>query len=312
MRRVEAASGTSLRGPTGLGVKLTPENNYDMENRRLTNVMDPANSSDVPTLKYYLSSRNKFGGSRLLEVGTPSSKTDATNKTYVDLTVRDNETSMRTYMNMLDRDGKTAMRTHYTPYFDNTNTEIGKIVDKINDVHYAVERDINGIIGNIIPSVVKTMVLNCFTPQAMNIQREILTKIPNSIKIAVEEFTNERNTIIGNLKAQLYNLNKRIELLEGSNKSLESTSERQKLEAELEILSRKKKLEVEMKRKENEQELLNLEHAIRKTKIHKENAENVVTCSVRSTVEDWLSRQDFQKTLIPHLDDRGNDIDKYQ
>ncbi|KAF5301226.1 hypothetical protein FQA39_LY10812 [Lamprigera yunnana] len=46
--------------------QLTPENDYDMEKRRLTNVMDPANSSDVLNLKYYLSNRNNCGGSRLL------------------------------------------------------------------------------------------------------------------------------------------------------------------------------------------------------------------------------------------------------
>ncbi|KAF5287949.1 hypothetical protein FQA39_LY15587 [Lamprigera yunnana] len=97
----KAASGTLLRDPTGLGFKLTPENDYDMENRRLVNVMDPANLNDVFNLKYYLSSRNYFGGSRLLEVGTPSIKMDATNKAYVDSAIRDSETSMRTYMDML-------------------------------------------------------------------------------------------------------------------------------------------------------------------------------------------------------------------
>ncbi|KAF5272531.1 hypothetical protein FQA39_LY07855 [Lamprigera yunnana] len=81
-----------------------------------------------------------------------------------------------------------------------------------------------------------------------------------------------------------------------SNKSFESTSKRQKLDAELEILSRKKKLELEIKGKETEQELLNLELEIRKATIYERNAENIDTCS----------------TLITHLDDRGNDIDKYQ
>ncbi|KAF5284389.1 hypothetical protein FQA39_LY17064 [Lamprigera yunnana] len=129
-------------------------------------------------------------------------------KAYVDSTIRDSETSMRTYMDTLDGDSEAAMRTHYT---DNTNAEMGKIVEKINSVHYAVERDINGIIANIIPSVVKTIVLelvrendmliadlktrfDSFTPQMMNIQREILTKIPNSIKITIDESTKEWNT----------------------------------------------------------------------------------------------------------------------
>ncbi|KAF5298082.1 hypothetical protein FQA39_LY11850 [Lamprigera yunnana] len=159
MRRVVAASGTSLRVPPGLGFKLTPENDYDMENRRLANVMDPANSNDVLNLKYYLSSSNYFGGSRLLEVGTPCSKMDATNKAYVDSAIRDNKTNTRTYMDMLTRDGEAAMRTHYTTYFDNANAEMGKIVEKINSVHYAAKGDINGIIAHIIPSVVKTMLL---------------------------------------------------------------------------------------------------------------------------------------------------------
>ncbi|KAF5289941.1 hypothetical protein FQA39_LY14950 [Lamprigera yunnana] len=201
---------TSLRGPPGLGFKLTPENDYDMENRRLTNVMDPANSNDVLNLKYYLSSRNYFDGSRLLEVDTLSSEMDATNKAYVDSTIRDIETSMRTYMDMFARDSEAAMRTHYTVYFDITNAEMEKNFKKINSVHYAVERDINGIIANIIQSVVETIMLEL----VVNIQREILTKIPNSIKIAVEESTKERDIIIGDLKAQLYNLNEQIELLD--------------------------------------------------------------------------------------------------
>ncbi|KAF5285263.1 hypothetical protein FQA39_LY16724 [Lamprigera yunnana] len=100
-----------------------------------------------------------LGGSCLLKVGTPSSEVDATNKAYVDSAIRDNETSMRTYMDMLTRDNEAAMRTHYTEYFDNINAEMGKTVEKINSIHCAVERNINGIIVNIILSVVKKMVL---------------------------------------------------------------------------------------------------------------------------------------------------------
>ncbi|KAF5272332.1 hypothetical protein FQA39_LY07933 [Lamprigera yunnana] len=203
--------------------------------------MDPVNSSDVLNLKYYLSSRNNC----LLEVGIPSSETEATNKAYVNSTTRDSETSMRAYMDMLARDSEVTMRTHYTAYFDNTNAEMGKISEKINSVHYAVERDINGIIANIIPSVVETMVLelvrendmfiadlktkfDSFTPQVVSIQKEILTKIPNSIKIAVEESTKERNIIINDLKAQLYNLNKQIELLDKEAGEGESENRRPK------------------------------------------------------------------------------------
>ncbi|KAF5291680.1 hypothetical protein FQA39_LY14317 [Lamprigera yunnana] len=101
----------------------------------------------------------KMDGDRLLEVGIPFGETDATNKAFVDSIIRDRETRIRTYMDMLARDGETAMRTHYTAYFDNTNAEMRKIVEKINIVHYAVEGDINGIIANIIPSVVKMMLL---------------------------------------------------------------------------------------------------------------------------------------------------------
>ncbi|KAF5276255.1 hypothetical protein FQA39_LY06604 [Lamprigera yunnana] len=130
MRRGAAASGSFLRSPSGLSFKLTPENDYDMDNRRLTNVIDPANSSDVLNLKYYLSSKNNCGGRRLLEVGIPSSETDAGNKANVNSTIRDRKTSMRAYMDILARDGETTMRTHYTTYFDNANAEMGKIVKK--------------------------------------------------------------------------------------------------------------------------------------------------------------------------------------
>ncbi|KAF5280055.1 hypothetical protein FQA39_LY18170 [Lamprigera yunnana] len=195
MRRFAAASGSSLRRPPALGFKFTPENDYDIDNRRLTNVLDPVNSSDVLNLKYYLSKKNNCSDDRLLEVGIPSGETDATNKAYVESIIRDSETSMRTYMDMLARDGHT--------------------------VHYAVERNINGIIANIIPSVVKTMVLKLvrkndmliadlktkfesFAPQVTSIQKEISTKIQNSIKIAVEESTKEWNITIEGLKVQLY------------------------------------------------------------------------------------------------------------
>ncbi|KAF5280000.1 hypothetical protein FQA39_LY05381 [Lamprigera yunnana] len=155
---------------------------------------------------------------------------DSTNKAYVDSAIRDNETNMRTYMDMLTQDGEAAMRTHYTAYFDNANAEMGKIDEKINSVHYAVERDINGIIANIIPSVLKTMVpelvreddmlisdlktrFDSFTPRMADIQKEILLNIPNSIKIAVKEPTNERDIITEDLKTELYNLNKRIKFI---------------------------------------------------------------------------------------------------
>ncbi|KAF5277232.1 hypothetical protein FQA39_LY18519 [Lamprigera yunnana] len=108
-----------------------------------------------------------------------------------------------------------------------------------------IKRDINGIIANIIPSVVKTMVLelvrkndmliadlktkfDSFTSQMVRIRKEILTKIPNSIKIAVEESTKERNIIIEDLKVQLYNLNKRIELLDKEEERGESENRRPK------------------------------------------------------------------------------------
>ncbi|KAF5304323.1 hypothetical protein FQA39_LY09702 [Lamprigera yunnana] len=140
---------------------------------------------------------------------------DATNKAYVDSAIRDNKRIMRAYVDMFTRDGEVAMRTHYTAYFDNANAEMMKIVE-INSVHYAVERDINGIIANIIPSVVKTMVLelvrendmliadlktrfDSFTLRVVNIQKVILAKIPGSNKIAVEESTKERDIIIDDL-----------------------------------------------------------------------------------------------------------------
>ncbi|KAF5283593.1 hypothetical protein FQA39_LY17295 [Lamprigera yunnana] len=84
---------------------------------------------------------------------------DATNKAYVDSAIQDSKTCMRIYMDILARNSEAAMRTHYTAYFDNTNAKMGKIVEKINSVHYAVECDINGIIANTIPLMVKTMVL---------------------------------------------------------------------------------------------------------------------------------------------------------
>ncbi|KAF5278196.1 hypothetical protein FQA39_LY18384 [Lamprigera yunnana] len=97
----------------------------------------------------------------------------------------------------------------------------GPTVDFNYGIHYDSHKKV-GLwnIANIIPSVVKMMVLelvrendmliadlktkfDSFTPQVVSIPKEILTKIPNSIKIAVEESTKERNIIVDDLKAQL-------------------------------------------------------------------------------------------------------------
>ncbi|KAF5278267.1 hypothetical protein FQA39_LY18368 [Lamprigera yunnana] len=108
---------------------------------------------------------------------------------------------------------------------------------RLNELESSVNDDINATIG-IIPMAIKSKIdavfkemlelvrendmliadlktkFDSFTPQVVSIQKEILTKIPNSIKIAVEESTKETNIIMYDLKTQLYNLNKRIELLD--------------------------------------------------------------------------------------------------
>jgi hypothetical protein len=42
------------KGDPGIGFKLTHDNNYDMDNKRLTNVQKPKEPKDVVTKEYFI------------------------------------------------------------------------------------------------------------------------------------------------------------------------------------------------------------------------------------------------------------------
>ncbi len=44
----------SIKGEPGIGCKLTNDSNYDIENKRLTNVADPEEQKDVITKGYFI------------------------------------------------------------------------------------------------------------------------------------------------------------------------------------------------------------------------------------------------------------------
>ena len=47
---------TQARGPPGVGLKLTANGNYDLENKRLTNVADATGQDDAVPVPGYVSS----------------------------------------------------------------------------------------------------------------------------------------------------------------------------------------------------------------------------------------------------------------
>lgn len=51
-RRRGSASGLVTRGPPGIGFKLTKDNNYDIQGRRLKNIGEPSDEQDAATRMY--------------------------------------------------------------------------------------------------------------------------------------------------------------------------------------------------------------------------------------------------------------------
>ena len=99
------ASGASgQRGPPGVGFKLTSDGNYDIDNKKLTNVATPTTNADAATKKYiddhignvhqtgYLKKDGSVamtgdlnvGNHKITNLATPTTQTGATTKKYVD------------------------------------------------------------------------------------------------------------------------------------------------------------------------------------------------------------------------------------
>ena len=92
------------RGPPGVGFKLTSDGNYDVDNKKLTNVATPTTNADAATKKYiddhignvhqtgYLKKDGSVamtgdlnvGGHKITNLATPTTQTGATTKKYVD------------------------------------------------------------------------------------------------------------------------------------------------------------------------------------------------------------------------------------
>jgi hypothetical protein len=78
-------------GPPGKGFKLTPLGDYDMENKRLTNIGDCIDSKDAVTKNYILETCPVFEEKqvnlrkrKITNVGDPETETDVVNKGYFD------------------------------------------------------------------------------------------------------------------------------------------------------------------------------------------------------------------------------------
>ena len=92
------------RGPPGVGFKLTSDGNYDVDNKKLTNVATPTGNADAATKKYIddhignvhqtgyfkkdgsvaMTGDLNVGGHKITNVATPTTQTGATTKKYVD------------------------------------------------------------------------------------------------------------------------------------------------------------------------------------------------------------------------------------
>ena len=92
------------RGPPGVGFKLTSDGNYDVDNKKLTNVATPTTNADAATKKYiddhivnvhqtgYLKKDGSeemtgdlnVGGHKIRNVAAPTTQTGVTTKKYVD------------------------------------------------------------------------------------------------------------------------------------------------------------------------------------------------------------------------------------
>lgn len=91
-RRKRGAKATP--GPKGVGFKLTPDGQYDMEDKRLVNVADPVQDKDAVNVKTLRSASAIFmqskdgvynaNSKKIINVKDPSSANDAANKKYVD------------------------------------------------------------------------------------------------------------------------------------------------------------------------------------------------------------------------------------
>ena len=92
------------RGPPGIGFKLTSDGNYDIDNKKLTNVATPTTNADAATKKYIddhignvhqtgyfkkdgsvaMTGDLNVGGHKITNLATPTTQTGATTKKYVD------------------------------------------------------------------------------------------------------------------------------------------------------------------------------------------------------------------------------------
>lgn len=97
MSMTDEAMAATKRGPRGYGFKLTPEGNFDVENRRITNVGAPINDNDLVTKRSVLMLSDSDEGvidvkkRRLVHVKEPLDNHDVCTKKYTDELVDDVE-----------------------------------------------------------------------------------------------------------------------------------------------------------------------------------------------------------------------------
>lgn len=99
-----------IKGPPGEGFNLTTDGNYDMKQKRISNVNNAVEDNDAVnlfTLKrkcLFLDDDNTFdvNGNTLYNLKTPESESDATSKKYVDIEISNLKTSLKEISNKIN------------------------------------------------------------------------------------------------------------------------------------------------------------------------------------------------------------------
>lgn len=174
--RYHAALRGGRQGPPGLGFTLSNDGHFDIRNKRLANVADPVNESDVITLKHYLNTKYDFDLKRLVNLAGPQSDTDGVNKMYVDHACRsacghtlnrlhadvNSKITMYAIANCLHRNGQEFVASNKRiiqlkePQENNdavTKLYVDKLLDNLDSrVTYAIEA---------IPRIIENKIARC-------------------------------------------------------------------------------------------------------------------------------------------------------
>lgn len=207
-------------GPPGVGFKIDQNGNFDIDQRKLTNVKEPTENMDVVTIKYlqdnnymfipsdkYLSLQNK----RVVKMEDPIDETDAVNKRYLKLMKKSLETEMRNNC-IYAKEGESAI--------DMKNRHLINIPDPSKENDVITKKYFDQFKNNLDGEMMKKYLYIRDGERNIDIKNHHLINIPEPIKstdvitkqyydsyIAGINFTlNQQNLTISQLKSDLDNI----------------------------------------------------------------------------------------------------------